>query len=476
MTASSDSPRRAPAAGGERNTRPTSADKVGSADAQGADGGRGHGHRILAGIVILGVVLRIAAIGALGTHGDSLYEFGVIGDNLTHGRGYSYFSDTANRPVQIDQSHTGRPLPSAFMPPGYTILVAGAQGIEHSDKGATRLLQIFNVAMGAVTILLAYLLAARLFGRRPGLWSALCVSVYPVLLYQATQPSASNAYLPVDLATLYLIVRSRRDASRGFAAAAGLGIGVACLFRAEALVLVPAFAAWLGWSVWRGVVRQAPRVKPVAIVLVAFLVPAVGVPGTWLLRNSLVFGQFTPTITTTGGFNLWIGNHAGATGSQKQFAPPSGSLEHELNRLPGSAKYEDQRDAKFLSATLHYIGHHPGATVVRDLKKLGMTLTLDVYDHRSRNVLYVGSWLVLLALGLAGMWRKPGEYVERALLYGFLAYALAVPTLFFTLARYKLSVELVLLLFAGVGLAGVEHRVRSSLAQARDQTMASRSA
>jgi 4-amino-4-deoxy-L-arabinose transferase-like glycosyltransferase len=103
------------------------------------------------------------------------------------------------------------------------------------------------------------------------------------------------------------------------------------------------------------------------------------------------------------------------------------------------------------------------------MKKLGMTLTLDLYDHRSRNVLYLGSWVVLVVLGLLGIARRLGEHTDRLLLLIFLVYGLAVPTVFFTLARYKLSVEIIFLLFSGCALVGIEERVRSAMTARRDR-------
>ena len=386
---------------------------AGVATRAAAEEGQQRGHRVLIAIVVLGVILRVAAIGALGTHNTSLYEFGVIGGNLTHDRGYTYFAASPNGTVHIDASRTGRTLPSAFMPPGYTIVVAGAQAVGHSDHGALRLLQVFNVVVGAVTILLTYLLATLVFSRRAGLWSALAVAVYPVLLYQATQSSASNAYLPVDLLTLYLLARTVRRPSRALGAWAGVGLGITCLFRAEALLLIPLFAIWLGWAAWRRLDSTPRRACTTTAMVVLFLVPAIGIPGLWMVRNSVVLHHVTPDITTTGGFNLWIGNHAGATGSQKQYPAPTGSLERELNSVPATSDYEAVRDSKYMSAAVTYIEHHPGTTAARDLKKLGMTLTLDVYDHRSRNVLYVGSWLVLVILGVWGFLRRQGARRSR---------------------------------------------------------------
>jgi hypothetical protein len=288
-----------------------------------------------------------------------------------------------------------------------------------------------------------------------------------VLVYQATQPSASNAYLPVDLLTLILLIKTRRRHSRVMAAMAGIAAGVTCLFRAEALLLIFLFAGWLAYSVRKQRRAASPGAKMAKGLALAFLLPAVAVPGLWVARNSLVLHTFTPDITTTGGFNLWIGNHAGASGSQKQYPAPTGQLETSLSQLRPGPSYEARRDSLFMSAALTYIRGHPAATLARDAKKLGMTLTLDVYDSRSRNVIYVGGWAILLVLGVWGWSRRVGDSSERLLLLVFLLYALAVPTVFFTLARYKLSVEIVFLLFSGCALAHCEDRVRAALVSRR---------
>jgi 4-amino-4-deoxy-L-arabinose transferase-like glycosyltransferase len=427
---------------------------------------RAQSRRVLYAIVFLGVVLRLAAIGALGTGGASLYEYGAIAKNLDHGRGYSLYADFPKGPVRVGSPGHGRPLPSAFMAPGYAVIVAGAEGVGHSQTKTIRILQLFNVLAGAATIVMSFLLATRLFGRRAGLWSALAVAVYPVLLYQATQSSASNAYVFLDLLTLYLLVLARRSASLLTAGAAGVAVGAVCLFRAEAVLLIPIFAAWLGWSVWRNHAGPSAR-RRFVMVVATFLVAAVVLPAAWTLRNSVVLGQPTASITTSAGFNLWVGNREGASGSQKKSSPPTGKLLQELNRLPATSNYESRRDSLFMSAAVHDMSHHVGATLARDAKKLGMTLTIDVYDHRARNVIYVGSWAILLLLGIGGALRRPGEFDDRILLALFILYALAVPTLFFTLARYRLGVEMPLLLFAGPALCAVEASVLGRVERSR---------
>lgn len=410
------------------------------------------GPRALLAAVIVGVALRVLAVGILGSHNQHLYEFGVIGQNVVDGRGYSYYSVDGGNAVHVDDRHAGRPLPSAFMPPGYTVVVAGAERLGTTHSATIRILELLNVVAACATIVLAYKLGSLVFGARAGTWAAFAFSFYPVLIYQATQPSASNAYLPLDLGALYMTVRmSRKPTFRTGMAAGGL-LGLVCLFRAEGVVLVPLVAAWMIWTLIRRSPSRAGR-RAVTRMTAVFLVAGAAIPVSWMVRNTVTLGAFTPAVTTTSGFNLWIGNHLGASGSQKRFAPEDSTLQTKIDHLRPERSYELNRDRLYRNAAVHEIAAHPVATAERDTKKLILTLSLDYYDGRARNPAYVGSWFVLAALGMAGIVKGLGSQQDRVLLYGYLGLGLIIPTVFFSLARYRLSVEAPLLLFAGAAIA-----------------------
>lgn len=406
------------------------------------------GPRALLAIVVLGVVVRLVAMGALGTAHQNLYEFGVIGQNVVDGRGYTFYAAQPDGKVVVDNAHAGHPLPSAFMPPGYTIVVAGAEALGSSHAAVIRWLELVNLVAAAVAIVLAQRLGSLVFGARAGTWAAFGFAFYPVLIYQATQPSASNLYLPIDLVALIAAIRLARRPSPAAATLAGGAIGLVCLFRAEAVIWIPLILVWLLVVLGRRMGRRALR--PAAI----FLLAAVVLPGAWMVRNSVVLHAVTPSVTTTSGFNLWVGNHPGASGSQKKFTPEPPALQAKIDRLVPGPSYEVRRDALYRTAAENDLTTRPSSAAALDAKKLLMTLTFDFYDSRARNPAYLGSWIVLLALGLVGLVRRRGRVEDRALLYGYLVLALAVPTVFFALARYKLGVEAPLLLFAGEAVAG----------------------
>ena len=407
--------------------------------------------------VALAMLVRIVVWFILPARSVNMYEFGIIGENLAIGRGYSYFSVVGG---QIVTAVTGTPLPSAFMPPAYTFLVAGAFVVAHWFGGdqlaAIVLVRVLNLVLAAAMVALVVQLGRLVHSDRAGRFAALACGVYPPLVYQSTQISASNLYIPLELLLLVLTVRAVRTPRWSGYAAAGAALGVVCLVRAEAVLLVAPLTVWL--AVWGrdGTAHGWRRYQPKLIAL--FVVIAMIIPGTWLLRTSVALQSPTATVATTGGFNLWIGNNPGASGSQKAGTPESAQILAAQQALPPLPDYEVRRDAIYRQIAVSYILDHPGEAVARDVKKLAMLLTIDIHDPRSTNIGYVAGYVALVVAGLAGFvaWRRgPAtspvpRRVVGSLLAIYLAVNIAIPTVFFTIARSKLPLEMMLIVMAGV--------------------------
>jgi 4-amino-4-deoxy-L-arabinose transferase-like glycosyltransferase len=296
----------------------------------------------------------------------------------------------------------------------------------------------------------------RLLAQSPlaGLLAGLLVAGYPTLVYSATQVSASNLYLPLEVALLGLLLRTAGGLTRTRTVLLGLGLGLLALLRAEAVVLIPLLAIWL-WRCARATSVRQKAVHVASMVLIAALLP-VG----WMVNSSLRLGAPVTSISTTAGFNLWIGNHEGASGSQKQtFLGGAGAaqgerVEETIERLPTTDDYELLRDDVYMAEALGYMRAHPFETLARNVKKLGLVVVGDVYDPRA-TLLTAG--LNVLVLGV-GIWGALGTRLRRhawVLLLGYAATAVAVCFVFFTLERYTLPLKLVLMVFVAVRLAGV---------------------
>lgn len=408
-------------------------------------------HGLLAAVAV-GLLLRLVAVALVDADGVNLHEFGTIGHNIVDGHGFSYHAVGPDGRILTDGSRgdasllTGPRLPSAFLPPAYTAVVAAAIAVTDSHAATVQLLQLLNLVVAAAATLVVHRLGSLLGGRPAGVGAAWVFALYPPLVFAATQASAVNLYLPVQLLAVLCLVEAAVRVGLRATATAGLALGALCLFRSEAVVLVPAAALWL--LLTRRRLRRG-RAVVAAGLLVAV---AVAVPSVWIARNTAVFDRPVLTITTSGGFNLWIGNHDGATGSQKRYETPP-ETEAAVDAVPVTPAYEVDLDRVYLGEALRSAADDPAATLGRGAVKLAMMLGADPYDARSLHPAYLGSWAVLLALGLAGLVTVRGRRPVRRLLLGLLAVSLLVPVAFFALARHRLGAEVVLVVLAGAAVA-----------------------
>ena len=398
----------------------------------------------------LAILVRVGAGLVFSAGSTETYEFGAIATNVVEGRGYSYFpTDGESGLLPHEATAESAWLPSAYMPPLYTYLVAGAAevvGTAHDDLvwGVRAL----NLLLAAATVTALYALTRRLTGSTSAArLAALGVAVYPPAVYAATQVSAANLYIPLQMLALSLLLVAAASRSPWRWLGAGAVIGVLGLARAEMVVLLPVVVLWLWWAAGPAIPARAVRGGLVAL----FVLGATALPAAWLVRNAATFGEPTYAIATSGGLNLWIGNHDGATGSQKSTAIPD-DLQRRLAELPPTDDFELRRDALFREVTIDEITADPLGTALRDVKKVGLLLGADVYDRRSLNPISLGAWVALAAIGTLGLrdwWRRRDQpTATRVLVAGFLAVNVAVPIAFFALARYKLPIEVMLLVFA----------------------------
>ena len=411
-------------------------------------------------LTVLGVLVRVLADVVVPASGVPLYEFGVIAGNATTGRGFSYFASAPPR-ILIDEARSGTPLPSAFMPPLHTFVVIAAHAV--ADRLGTGPLGVVwgiraaNLVLAVLLLWAVARLVAVAASPRAARFAVLGCALYPSLVYQATQVSASNTYLPVEVGLLATALGLRREVRAGRLAVAGLLGAALGLLRAEAVLLLMGVAVWLVVFAGRGHLDRRHRLRVATVLLVLALAPAAG----WAVRSSVVFDRPTATLTSTAGFNLWVGNRDEASGSHKGYTVPA-PLAARLAALPPTPDYELRRDAVFADAAREDVAADPGRAAVRTAKKFGMVLGTDPYDERSRSPAYLACYGLLVLLGVPGAvrwWRErrrddPGDRsADAVLLGGWLVLSLVVPTVFFVLARYRLPLELGLLMGTAVLLA-----------------------
>jgi len=211
-------------------------------------------------------------------------------------------------------------------PPGYPFFLALVYHIFGLNYLAPRLVQIY---LGLISAVLLFALARGIFGAATALLATAFFSCYWVFIYfegVLTYPSVVVCLLLLVMLAIAAWLR-RPNARR--AAIVGLLIGLFALFRPNGLLYVPALIVWMGWILRRremeghGQTRtdtdKKKRSKCSAVLGAAWrsgaaLLLGVALPLAPVIARNYVVARDFVFLSSYGGLNFYVGNHAGASG------------------------------------------------------------------------------------------------------------------------------------------------------------------
>ena len=438
--------------------------------------------RLLPHIVVVSVALRVAAALFLG---NEVTEQPAIADQLSYDAlaqrvadGWGFTFAEGHWPA------TPAGEPTAHWSFLYTLYLAAVYAVVGVQPLVARLLQA--VAVGVLHPWLAWRLGQRLFGPRAGLLAALFSAVYGYFVYYAGGLLTEAFYFVAILWTLdaatRLAARAGDSPRHGLAPGwveLGLAIGVTGLLRQVFLVFTPILAAWLCW-VWAtsvpGTVWTRLRAPLAGVAIVAATSALLVAP--WTLRNYQAFGAFVP-LNTNAGFALYWGNH-----------PVHGSVFVPLfdgqrygTLIPDELRglNEAALDRALLGRALDEIARDPGRFLRLSLSRVREFVRFLPSSDSGlvSNIVRVLSFGVFLPFMIAGVvmvaskwWRgSPVAAVPGVSLLGlFVVVYTGIHLASWTLIRYRLPVDVVLLIFAAFSVAHLAGDDQAAMpAPARDR-------
>jgi 4-amino-4-deoxy-L-arabinose transferase-like glycosyltransferase len=180
--------------------------------------------------------------------------------------------------------------PSALRAPGYPYFLGAIYAVSGDSINAGR---FADAILGALSVLLLYLIVKRIWGRRVGLIAAAGMAIFPPLVLLSRDLLSESLFIALELGTVLCVLEFRRLRGLRWAALAGLLAGLAALTRnpGPALAIPVIVGLWvfrprLSWRAAR-----APALALGCMVLI--IIP-------WTVRNAVEFGRFIPITTGTG--------------------------------------------------------------------------------------------------------------------------------------------------------------------------------
>ncbi|MEI8121636.1 MAG: glycosyltransferase family 39 protein [bacterium] len=356
------------------------------------------GGRVALCIVAVAVLLRVAAMAALGTAPHPVYfESARIAWNVLDGKGfvfnYAYLSDEL--------------LATSYMAPVYVYLLVPflAFGSALGSALASSVsIQFMHALLAGVTCLLLIRLGTRAFDRRIGLLAGALYAVFPPAVVMGTRMHEINLTVPLIVWLVYEIMRTRTDGSWRQSLRLGGAMGL-CLLAEPSYGIFCAVA-----MVFLFAGARFPPSERFRQLLLSVLVGGL-VLTPWLARNWVVHQKFV-FVKSVAGLNMWFGNNPQATGSDRLAPTSSGNgdcrymtmaMEPELARKIREAHTEIEKDRILGSAAVEFIREHPGQALKLAFRKVVLLWWRDPLHPLGREVVYQMCELALFLAGLAGL-------------------------------------------------------------------------
>jgi 4-amino-4-deoxy-L-arabinose transferase-like glycosyltransferase len=354
-------------------------------------------------------------------------ELGTLAQSLVAGHGLS-------------SPFGGSTGPTALLAPGYPAVIALLFLIfgPFTFTAAVAVI-VVQLLFSVLTVVCIMQVARQFFGIRTANLAGMFWAVSLPLIWMPT------IFWETCLSTLLLVgmvmlaLRCEREPSGRLWALMGAYCGLAGLVNPS---LLPALLAVMGWAAWQ--TRKTFWYLPVALLVLATVF------APWPLRNARVLHAFIP-LRSTVGFELWVGNRAGASGflDESQF-PLFNRWEYNQYVAKGEVAY--MRDKSTLAKA--YIRAHPveflDRTAVRFVRFWSGTGSKD------GSAFYAIHALLTTSLGFMGVWRLVREG-RLSVAFLFLLPLMVFPLPYYITHaefRYRLVVDPLLTILAAYAVSG----------------------
>jgi hypothetical protein len=437
----------------------------------------------LIGIIVLSVVLRLAAAVVMG---NQVVELPGTADQISYHTlalrvvgGYGFTFGQGWWPA----TRAGEPTAHwSFL---YTFYLAGIYFLFGPNPLVARIIQA--IIVGILQPYLIYRIGSLVLNRVTGLVSAFLVAVYAYFIYYAGALMTEPFYITAILGVLYFSIvitqpvlrrtQERTEPQRmavlmRLSVFLGLSLVAAVLLRQLFILFIPFLMIWIWWSS-----RHLRGWKPIPHLVIPLAVLVVCI-APFTLFNYVRFHRLV-LVNTNSGFALYWANHP-SYGTQ--FIPILPSEEY-TKMLPPEAQYLDEAalDQDLMRLGIQFILADPVRYLQLSISRIPFYFQFlpDSQSGLASNLSRMLSFGIMWPFMLYGMVRVYLDSRKRIwkltlangltspafLLVLFAVIYTGIHVMTWTLVRYRLPVDMVMLMFAAYGLIDLFTRIKERMPQ-----------
>lgn len=413
----------------------------------------------LTAIIFVSVLLRVAVAVYMG---NEVVELPGIFDQVSYHNlairvlgGYGFTFGEMWWPI----TRAGEPTAHWSFP--YTLYLVGTYALFGIYPVAARILQA--VIVGILHPYITYRIGEKTFGQTIGLIAAAVVSIYIYFFYYGAALMTEPFYITGILFSLYFAMQladntdKKQDIKLGLAL--GISIGLTVILRQVFLLFLPFLFLWF----WIARFRLNRRLPLLPTALSFLLIFSFILPITFF--NYSRFHRFVLLNTNSGYAFFWGNNPIYGT----KFIPILSTPEYQA-MIPEEVRHLDEAalDSELLKRGIQFVVQDPKRYVLLSLSRIPPYFMFWYSPESSTlsNISRIGSFGVFLPFMLYGLVlgvrKKPFwalVFSPQGLLVLFALVYSGVHILTWTLIRYRLPVDAVLIPFAGLALYNIADRL-----------------
>lgn len=414
----------------------------------------------LVAIIFVSVLLRVAVAVYMG---NEVVELPGIFDQVSYhnlairvlgGHGFTFGE------MWWPITRAGEPTAHWSFP--YTLYLVGTYALFGVYPVAARILQA--VLVGILHPYITYRIGEKTFGKTIGLIAAAVVSIYIYFFYYGAALMTEPFYITSIMFSLFFAMQladntdKKQDLKLGLAL--GISLGLTVILRQVFLLFIPFLFLWM-WIARFRLNRKLP-LFPTALsfaLIALFILPIT-------LFNYSRFHRFVLVNTNSGYAFFWGNNPIYGT----KFIPILSTPEYQA-MIPEEVRHLDEAalDSELLKRGIQFVVQDPKRYVLLSLSRIPPYFMFWYSPESSTlsNISRIGSFGVFLPFMLYGLFlgiKRSSSFMNllvspQGLLILFALVYSGVHILTWTLIRYRLPVDAVLIPFAGLALFDVAGRL-----------------
>jgi len=348
-------------------------------------------------IFLIALLLRLVPVVVTRNMGiglDDMFQYDMLARSIAAGDGYRWYAEkdlpTVLPYLQLDlasRDYDPRGVLTSFRPPLYPAFLALIYFVFGAGAKRFFVARLVQTVLAAAMAPLTYGLAHHLLpnpstsSHRPGVLpggqhsepaariSAWVITLYPMLVIYPLSLATENLFFVLVLCSILALLKARESLEVPFAPnenfrsfvirsrwfiLSGILLGLTCLTRSVALVFAGFAVAWVWFFL-----KERKRALVVLLMMGMVVIP-------WIVRNSLLYGQFTG-IESAMSYDLYLGYYPEGTGTFQY--PQSLDLMTVMN--------DAERDKIGIQKALEFIKADPGRVFYLFLRRDGYFFGLE---------------------------------------------------------------------------------------------------